>query len=327
MSDPAISLILPVKNSEKYLGELLRSVADQTFEDYELIIIDDGSTDRSGEVIASNGFKVSAHTRSEGAPAARNLGLSLARGKFVKFIDSDDMLMPRALEKQVAFARSLDSSQIGYGSRLDFGTHSSDGFRSLLHTPAVLPFDLHVQTSLPLHRREHLLQVGGFDTRCRVWQEWNLHVRLWEAGFRFVASEIQVLLYRHHYSAMRISNQHVISGVRTTHAFDTRTLTWRNFSESQKTPELHRWYLDQLFLDYYRAQKDRNLPLYNKISAELIASGGKLESQRYSVPAKLFMSLFSYEKFLKANAIMIALTARVSDISNLVPARKIQGPP
>jgi glycosyltransferase involved in cell wall biosynthesis len=317
---------MPVRNGEKYIAEAIESCLQQTYSNTELLVVDDGSSDQTIDIVRGFGIEPIINQGRPGANAARNLGLKSARGVFVKFLDADDMLMPRALEQQVKFAKSLGSKQIGFGSRLDFGTVSSDGFSTSGGSSEAIPFSFYIQTSVPLHRREDLLHVGGFDLRCRVLQDWNLHVRLWEAGFSFVASDIPVILYRHHRSPERISNQYLAYRAPITDAFETKLLTWRNFSEEQKTPEMRRWFLDQLFIGYYQAKADRNLSLFNEISAELIAGGAKLEGERYSVSSRLLISLIGYETFLKLNAKMIALMARVSDASNLVPARKLQDP-
>jgi glycosyltransferase involved in cell wall biosynthesis len=96
------------------LRETLNSVFTQTFTDYELILIDDGSTDRTAEIIKSYGSKVRAEfTPNRGASAARNLGTSLAKGEFIQYLDADDLLRPDALEKRIT-ALKTSNADVAY---------------------------------------------------------------------------------------------------------------------------------------------------------------------------------------------------------------------
>ena len=97
-----ISVIIPVYNVEKYLRECLESILNQTFQDFEIICVDDGSTDRSLDILQEYKRKddrfVILQQRHAGAGAARNHGLKLAEGKYIQFLDSDDYFEPTLLE-------------------------------------------------------------------------------------------------------------------------------------------------------------------------------------------------------------------------------------
>lgn len=99
---PIISVIIPVYNTEKYLQRCLDSVLSQTFIDYELILVDDGSKDKSGNLCDQNAQRDNRirvfHQKNQGQAAARNYGVSQARGKWICFIDSDDVIHPQMLE-------------------------------------------------------------------------------------------------------------------------------------------------------------------------------------------------------------------------------------
>ena len=102
MPTPVISVIIPVYNSQKYLQTTLKSLQKQTFADFEAICIDDGSTDNSPQILAQfattdKRFKVH-HQTNAGGSAARNKGLELATGKYIAFLDNDDILHPQYLE-------------------------------------------------------------------------------------------------------------------------------------------------------------------------------------------------------------------------------------
>lgn len=103
MSNPIISIIVAVYNTEQYLHESIQSIINQTFEDWELILIDDGSTDRSGEICDSYAEKDSRimviHKTNGGQAESRNVGIRQAQGKYIGFVDSDDWIEPTMYER------------------------------------------------------------------------------------------------------------------------------------------------------------------------------------------------------------------------------------
>jgi glycosyltransferase involved in cell wall biosynthesis len=103
MRSPLISCIVPVFNDERYLAEALDSILAQTYQNLQVIVVDDASTDQTPAVAALYGKRI-CYLRQEkaGAPAARNLGLRAARGDFIAFLDSDDVWHAQKLERQMA---------------------------------------------------------------------------------------------------------------------------------------------------------------------------------------------------------------------------------
>ena len=105
-TSPKVTVVIPVYNREKYVGEAIESILGQTFRDFELLVIDDGSTDRSQEVVRSYHdprIRLVCNASNEGIPRTRNTGIHLARGEYLAFLDSDDWAYPERLAKQVAF--------------------------------------------------------------------------------------------------------------------------------------------------------------------------------------------------------------------------------
>ena len=105
---PLVSVIMPLYNAERYVEEAISSVRSQTLTDWELIVVDDGSTDGSAEIVsgisARDGrIKLISHKENRGAAEARNTCLSHVRGAYVAYMDSDDLWMPEKLERQLAF--------------------------------------------------------------------------------------------------------------------------------------------------------------------------------------------------------------------------------
>lgn len=130
MSNPTISVIVPVYEAEKYLNECIESILNQTFSDLELILVDDGSTDRSGEIC--DAYKKQdarvrvLHKKNGGVSSARNTGIELSRGTYLTFVDSDDYLTTGALEKlymdiityeaDISCCLMCSDSEVGRGS-------------------------------------------------------------------------------------------------------------------------------------------------------------------------------------------------------------------
>jgi glycosyltransferase involved in cell wall biosynthesis len=113
LTDCRVSVVVPCYNGEKYLSESLASVLAQTFRDLEVIAVDDGSNDRSKEVVLAfedQRVRLVEHDRNRGIAAARNTGVRHARGEFVAFLDQDDLWYPEKLSKQV---RILDGDVDG----------------------------------------------------------------------------------------------------------------------------------------------------------------------------------------------------------------------
>ena len=115
-----VSVIIPVYNVENYVEKTLKSVINQTYKDLEIIVIDDGSTDRSPEIvdrIAQTDERIRVfHTKNGGVSAARNKGLDIAKGRYVAFLDSDDYIEPDMYEKMVDAAEknNCDAVQCSY---------------------------------------------------------------------------------------------------------------------------------------------------------------------------------------------------------------------
>src|SRR3982074_1863874 len=111
------SVLIPVYNRENYVREAIDSVFNQTFSDFELLAIDDGSTDRSAEVLKSYGNKLTLiQQRNQGPEIARNAAAALAQGEYLVYLDSDDLFLPFALETFDKVIRHMDSPPLLLGN-------------------------------------------------------------------------------------------------------------------------------------------------------------------------------------------------------------------
>lgn len=193
INPPLISVILPVYNGEKYLGEAIDSVFSQDYPRVELVVVDDGSTDRSWEIIQSYPGIKAVRKENGGVASARNLGVGLATGSFCAFLDQDDYWAPSKLSIQMA---SL-SQEPTWG----FVVCYCQQFIDENNPPSVpiLPeiFKPH-KTYLPsswLMRKEVLEEAGGFNESFRYGDDTNLLFALAERKVQHGCCS-ELLLYR-----------------------------------------------------------------------------------------------------------------------------------
>jgi glycosyltransferase involved in cell wall biosynthesis len=191
----SISVIIPAFNAAEFIGETLDSVLSQTFQDFEVIVINDGSPDTQELERVLQRFPsklVYLKQENQGAAAARNAGLRAARGEFVAFLDADDTWLPAFLEKQLELLKRTNADLV-FADALLFGDSPVAG-RTFMEiepprgevTPEnLLSVKVTVLTSTVLARKAPILEVGLFDLSLRRGQDFDLWLRLAKAGARF----------------------------------------------------------------------------------------------------------------------------------------------
>lgn len=200
---PSISVVLSVYNGQQHLVAAVRSILDQTLADFELIIIDDGSTDETPRILADvqRGDPRVRLVRQEnrGLTAALNTGLGLARGRFIARQDADDTSLPERFARQLAFLEG-HPSVVAVGSSAD--VLSGSGAKVGAMTPAVGPeavrHGLLTLRTTPVHgsimmRREAVQAMGGYREAFRVGQDYDLWLRL---SSRFDMDNLPEVLYQ-----------------------------------------------------------------------------------------------------------------------------------
>ena len=208
--EPLISVIIPCYNAENYIQECIDSILMQDYGNIEIIVIDDGSKDQSVKMLAPYLDQITLIQQpNQGACVARNKGLEVATGEFIKFLDADDYLDQGALRFQAEKLLALPENCIVYG---DLIQDRDDGLISRRYTQmdnnkSVEMLILKgIITSLPLHRKSLLQKIGGFDPRFKNGQEWNLHIRLAASGVQFIHHPKNIYFQRIHNGVDRISN-------------------------------------------------------------------------------------------------------------------------
>jgi glycosyltransferase involved in cell wall biosynthesis len=187
-----VSVIIPFLNTEEFLQEAIKSVFEQTYDTWELLLVDDGSSDHSSEIAqryakhSSGKVRYLEHPRHEnrGACAARNLGISHAAGEYVAFLDADDIWLPKKLEEQVVILQANPEAGMVYGATQywnswtgscqvsDYVPELGVDPNQLVRSPTLLTLFLESKAPTPcpsdlLIRRELLERIGGFEDSFR----------------------------------------------------------------------------------------------------------------------------------------------------------------
>jgi glycosyltransferase involved in cell wall biosynthesis len=183
---PRVTVFIPVYDRERFIGDAIRSVLAQTFTDFELLVIDDGSSDASAAVVAAFDdprVRLVRNDRNLGIPRTRNRALELARGEYLANLDSDDLCHPERLTRQVAFLdRHHDHAVLGTWGR-DMDEHGRVG-RRVRREPIRWP-DVHVHLLFrcALRNRSVMLRTDvarrlRYDDGFARCQDYELHARI-----------------------------------------------------------------------------------------------------------------------------------------------------
>lgn len=184
-----VSAVIPYFNRQRYIGEAIGSILQQTTPPDEIIIVDDGSDKEAAGYLSryAGRARIVRLSQNRGAAAARNAGIAAARGKWIAFLDSDDLWEPHKLETQLAYLRdNPECDGVHTALRAFFRdgreTVSSPIAARLLLRDALSENMIRVQSLLV--RRSVLWSIGGFDPELRLCEDDDLGIRLAAAGYR-----------------------------------------------------------------------------------------------------------------------------------------------
>lgn len=214
---PRISVVLPVYNGAAFLEQAVESILSQTYSDFELLALDDGSTDQSRAILerfAAADSRVQVISRpNRGLTATLNEGIELARGIYIARMDADDLALPERFAKQVAYL-DAHTETVAVGGQIvlidnqgrelnsmalpcrheDIDQRHMNGLSSVLCHPTVMM------------RTEAVRQVGGYDDRREAAEDFDLWLQLAEIG-RLANLDCPVLLYRQHLNSVGYSKR------------------------------------------------------------------------------------------------------------------------
>src|SRR4030042_116337 len=197
-----ISIIIPTYNCGNYIEDAIESVLCQTYRNFEIIIVDDGSTDNTREIVKR--YKVSypqqikyIYQQNKGASASRNRAIQEATGEFIALLDADDELVPHTLEKCI---NALSSS--GAEWCISDLWHIENGIKEVFKSE--VPNERYLYNILicdfirrtPMFFKKSLLDIGLYDERLKARVDWDLNIRLIKAGKKFIYINEPLYIYK-----------------------------------------------------------------------------------------------------------------------------------
>ncbi|WP_345950767.1 glycosyltransferase [Mucilaginibacter sp. PAMB04274] len=220
MLPPKVSVILPVYNQEKYIAQTIDSVLAQTFQDFEIVILDDGSTDNTAQVIKEylkKDGRIRAYFHDNaGRSEAANKIVSMARGELCAFLDADDIMLPQRLEKQVAYhlahpnvsatscnCRYIDSDGNDRGVAVYPGLRSEAECRAAISENKIVMIAI---TGLMIYR-EAYVKIGGMKKNFWPCDDLEISNNIIEQGYILVIIQEILMKYRVHPNSDSVKNR------------------------------------------------------------------------------------------------------------------------
>jgi len=208
--NPLVSVIIPTYNNFNFLENAILSVINQSYENIEIIVIDDGSTDKSFETLSKfQNQIICCFQENKGPAAARNKGLELSKGKYVMFLDADDIILKEKLLHQCEFLDKNPNIDLVYSNGFRFQViDGAEKYRELDKTGELLNKNLNQVDYLyflmsknlfPIHaallRTNKLKSIGGFDEKLSACEDWDLWYRFAEK-FSIAYQDEYLIKYR-----------------------------------------------------------------------------------------------------------------------------------
>lgn len=260
---PLVSICIPAYRAEKYLESTLRAIAAQTFTDWEVIVTEDGSRDRTEEIVRSFAASVrqpvlyERHEQNRGLPATRNTGINAARGTWVAFLDADDLWRPEHLQAMVATARQISCEMVFSGTEWFDDVTGQTVLKSvptredLAHLPvALFTGRLSILPSSVMIRRQAFERFGPIAGTYPHVNDTEYWLRLLRKGGRIAYSSAITCLYRKHGAAMsQRAGELLVDSARLCEEY----ADWEEIPRPlrrQRPANLYRWAARTLLRDY-----------------------------------------------------------------------------
>lgn len=220
---PVVSVVMPVYNARPFLGEAIQSVIEQSFDDFEFIVVDDGSTDGSQEILSGYALRDSrikvVHQEHAGVVPALNRGCNLAKGQYIARLDSDDVAKPWRFKEQVSHMHDHQETVLLGGStecidhegKVNFVMHWP-GFDGALYD--YLLIDCHIAHTTVMFRREVFITLGGYRSCFVGAEDYDLFLRISDAH---IVDNLPMILCQYRVHDMQVSaqtaGQQILSGI------------------------------------------------------------------------------------------------------------------
>jgi glycosyltransferase involved in cell wall biosynthesis len=202
MSQPLISVIMPVLNGERYIGAALRSLLRENSLLLDIIVVDDGSTDNTAGIvrqigIANPGIRLISG-RHAGVSKARNTGLAAvpASAEYITFLDSDDLNVPGRISRQLSLMASSKEIDCVIGLMQLFEAANEESCTALAGSRTMTLRS--VQLAAALFRKNVFDRLGGFNEEMQHGEDTDFFLRMLEAGINYIAEDELAVMYRRH---------------------------------------------------------------------------------------------------------------------------------
>lgn len=205
MLSPLVSVVIPAYNQAEFLTETVQSVLNQTYQNFEIIVVSDASTDNTDEIMAQftdPRLKYIVHKKNQRLSATRNTGINASKGEIIFLLDADDLFHPEKLQAHVEFLEKHPEIGVSYNARFELN-HSSNTIREMWRPPLtvglkdlVLAFPF--SPSDTVVRREWIFEVGLFDPDVRTAEDTDFPCRLALAGCQFAGIDRALNYRRYH---------------------------------------------------------------------------------------------------------------------------------
>ncbi|WP_417961426.1 glycosyltransferase family 2 protein [Flavobacterium sp. LB1P62] len=214
---PKVSIIMATYNRAQYILESIQSIQAQSHQDWECIIIDDGGTDNTPEILApileqDTRFKYFRRTPDyqKGLPGSRNYGIDLAQGDYIIFFDDDDIAHPQNLElcvqelakKEISFckySRGVFFNDFNY--KFDFSKEYNSFFIDSNDVERIIKYEIHIKSCDVMWKKKCFIE-NRFAENILYCEDWELYSRIVSAGFRGVSIDKCLFFYRKHQNSM-----------------------------------------------------------------------------------------------------------------------------
>ena len=198
MENPLVSIIIPAYNAEKYIEETVQSALQSRYPFIEIIIVNDGSTDRTAEIIeklaAENSLIKAYHQENNGSSAARNAAIAHSAGKYILPLDADDFISPDYIEKAVAVLETHPEVKVVYGDAMFFG--EKNGLWRLPKFDINLLARRNIIYASGIYRRKDFDQTSGYCEEIAGMEDWDFWISMLKSGGEVHYIESVVFYYR-----------------------------------------------------------------------------------------------------------------------------------
>jgi glycosyltransferase involved in cell wall biosynthesis len=299
MNKPLISIIIPAFNSSEYIMETLESVKSQTYKNYEIILVNDCSSDNTNELIdlfsknISNSIKLITNDINSGIVFSRNLAVANASGTWLALIDSDDIWLPNHLEMLVNVVNlNLNIDVVYTGCLVFLNNINNIIFKQRITEKMLINFNVSLFThQIGINPCSVFLKkvswdiINGMDNKLNGASDKDLFLRLAKVGSIFKFSEHHTALYRKHSNKSAVSNNYIKMALENIYIYEKHS-DWKDIPYKIRNNEL-----SNAYLSYARLIKNNDINAATQYSLKALKINKSLNIVTYFIVFKILSML------------------------------------